>query len=158
MDMFDEALSMNSALKLSGLTQSGLASQMGVSQSYVANKLRLLSFSDEIRKRIKDEGISERHARALLRLKGDEDRRRMIDKIKEGRLTVRECEALVDSMAEVNLKSVMGIKEKRERVNAFISSVKKSLDSLSALGIDTDMRKSYYGRRTYITLIVEDEL
>ena len=157
MDMFDEALSMNSALRLSGLTQSGLARQMGVSQSYVANKLRLLTLSDRIKKRIKDEGISERHARAILRLENDEDRERMIDKIKDGRLTVRECEALVDSMAEVSMKSVIGIKEKRERVNAFISSVKKSLDSLTALGIDTDIRSSYWGRRTYITLVIEED-
>ena len=59
MDMFDEARAMSGTLKLCNITQKELAKSMGVSQSYVANKLRLLSFSPYVEKLIKKHGISE---------------------------------------------------------------------------------------------------
>lgn len=157
MDMFEEALAMKGALSLSGLTQSGLAREMGVSQSYVANKLRLLSLPDSIKKRARDGNISERHARAILRLSSEDKQREIIDKVIERHLTARECEALVDSQIEVKIPKAFGIRERRERINGFIGSLKSTLDSLSAIGITTAMRRSYFGNTTYITISIDEE-
>ena len=96
MEMFDEARAIEGTLKLCSITQKELAERMGVSQSYVANKLRLLSFAPHLEKLIVKHGISERHARALLRLESDEDKLEILEKVIARDLTVRECEALVD--------------------------------------------------------------
>ena len=66
MDMFDEARAIKSTMQLCHLTQSELARQLGVSQSYVANKLRLLKLPEKVRRQILDCGLCERHARLLL--------------------------------------------------------------------------------------------
>ena len=157
MDMFDEALAMKGALKLSGLTQSGLAREMGVSQSYVANKLRLLSFSNGVKARIRQRGISERHARAILRLTDEDEQIALIDKVADRGLTVRECEALVDASVDIRPHEFTGIRDKRERISGFIASLKKNLDTLSSFGVENDMRTSFYGKKTYITLVIEDD-
>ena len=157
MDMFDEARAIAGTLALCKLTQSQLARQMGVSQSYVANKLRLLGFSDEEKDIIKRGGISERHARAVLRLKGTGERISLLNKLTARSLTVRECEALVDAAVERDAPRLIGTAEKRERISTFCDTLKRSVDTLSSLGIDAKMSQSYYGTRTYLTVVIEDE-
>ena len=90
MNMFDEARAMSGTLQLCHITQRELAERMGVSQSYVANKLRLLAFSQYVERLIVKYQLSERHARALLRLDSDEDRLEIIEKVISRDLTVRE--------------------------------------------------------------------
>ena len=90
MDMFDEARAMSGTLQLCHITQKELAERMGVSQSYVANKLRLLAFTPYVEKLIKKHSISERHARALLRLESEEDMLEILEKVVTRELTVRE--------------------------------------------------------------------
>lgn len=157
MDMFDEARAIAGTLALCKLTQSQLARQMGVSQSYVANKLRLLGFSDEEKDIIKRGGISERHARAVLRLKGTDERITLLNKLTARSLTVRECEALVDAAVERDAPRLIGTAEKRRRISTFCDTLKRSVDTLSSLGIDAKMSQSYYGTRTYLTVVIEDE-
>ena len=79
-DMFDEAESISSLVGSSGLTQEKIAERLSVSQSYVANKLRLLRFTGEEREIIRASGLTERHARAALRLS---DRSRRISALRE---------------------------------------------------------------------------
>ena len=75
MNMFEEASALEGTIKMCKLTQSDIAKKLGVSQSYIANKLRLLSFSESMKAEILSSGLTERHARAVLRLKGEELRR-----------------------------------------------------------------------------------
>ncbi len=67
-DMFEEAEAIRSLVGSFGLTQEKAAKRLSVSQSYVANKLRLLRFGPEERQIIRSSGLTERHARAALRL------------------------------------------------------------------------------------------
>ena len=61
---------MKNLLELHSLTQEALAQRLGKGQSTVANKLRLLKLPDEIKNAILTKEISERHARALIPIKG----------------------------------------------------------------------------------------
>lgn len=101
MDMFDEARSLSGMIEMLGLTQDEVAKRLGVSQSYIANKLRLLKFSDAVREKIRKTHVSERHARALLRLCREEDILFFLDKIREDSLTVQCTEELVDAHLSV---------------------------------------------------------
>ena len=97
MDMFEEAQALCGMIQMLGLTQEEVAKKLGVSQSYIANKLRLLRFSPKAREQIQAGELSERHARALLRLQDEEDILFFIRKIKDESLTVQTTEDLVEA-------------------------------------------------------------
>ena len=156
MEMFDEARAMSGTLKLCNITQKELADRMGVSQSYVANKLRLLSFSPYLEKLIIKHGISERHARALLRLDSEEDRLEVLEKIIARDLTVRECEALVDMKVDTYAPTIIERAESAERIETFTETLKRSLTTLRSAGIDVTDTTSYYGNKMYVTLCFTD--
>ena len=156
MDMFDEARAMSGTLKLCNITQKELAKSMGVSQSYVANKLRLLSFSPYVEKLIKKHGISERHARALLRLESEEDQLEILEKVITRDLTVRECEALVDLRVDSYAPVVIERAEALSRIEVFLDTLKKSVSTLRSLGIEVSDSTSYSGNKMYVTLRFED--
>lgn len=79
------------------LTQEALGKQLNRSASYVANKLRLLKLEPALQALILEEGLTERHARALLRLPDPSGRLRIARQAAAQRLTVRDTELLVDS-------------------------------------------------------------
>lgn len=78
-----------------GMTQETLARRLGKSASGIANKLRLLKLDGELRSFLQEEGLSERHARALLPLSDAQARMRVARQAAQQHLTVRETEALV---------------------------------------------------------------
>ena len=80
MDIFEDARSVRAMLSIPGMTQKKLAGILGVTQSHVANKLRLLTFSEEAQRKIKEYGLSARHARAILKLKSEGSRLLAIEK------------------------------------------------------------------------------
>ncbi len=156
MNMFDEARAMSGTLKLCEITQRELGERMGVSQSYIANKLRLLTLPPYIEKLIVKNGISERHARAILRLDSEEDQIEVLEKVISRHLTVRECEALVDMKVDGNAPSVISRAQSLDRIEVFLDTLKRSIVTLRSLGVDINDRTSYYGKKMYITLCIND--
>lgn len=106
----EEAEAYNRLIKEFGLTQEEVARQVARSQASVANRLRLLRLDEEVKAVISREMVSERHARALLRLPSGELQRLVIMEVVRRRLTVRETERLVDKvLADTgNVKDVSG--------------------------------------------------
>lgn len=143
---------MSGTMELCKITQKELAERMGVSQSYVANKLRLLSLSTNIQRLILKHGISERHARTLLRLESENDRLDVLEKVISRELTVRECEALVDLKIDSYMPEEVGKAGALERIDVFVDTLKKSLTTLRSLGVDVTDRTSYHGKKMYITV------
>ena len=143
---------MSGTMELCRITQKELAERIGVSQSYVANKLRLLSLSTNIQRLILKHGISERHARTLLRLESENDRLDVLEKVIARELTVRECEALVDLKIDSYMPEEVGKAGALERIDVFVDTLKKSLTTLRSLGIDVTDRTSYHGEKMYITV------
>lgn len=88
----EEARTYQKILELDQMTQEELAKTMGKSQSAVANKLRLLSLSDDVQDALLKEKISERHARALLAVDDQEKQKQLLNKIIANKMTVRELE------------------------------------------------------------------
>lgn len=88
----EEARSYKNLLDKGYLTQSELAKKMGISQSAIANKLRLLNLDEEVQQALLNNEISERHARSLLVLPNNEDQKRWLQKILKERLTVRQLD------------------------------------------------------------------
>ena len=156
MNMFDEARAVLGVIKMQNITQGEMARQLGVSQSYVANKLRLLKFSACIEKRIIDANLTERHARALLRL-GSEDKIDLaLTKIKERGLNVAESEALVDMLSDADAPKKIGGAQRLSKIDTFKDTLKHSINTLVSAGVDAKQSVSYYGTKTYITVCIDE--
>jgi ParB family chromosome partitioning protein len=154
--MFEEAEAIRQTMHLCKLTQSELAKQLGVSQSYVANKLRLLTLSKEMTEKIVLSGISERHARSLLRLATDGERLLALDEITSRHLTVRECEALVDGMVMRSLPKRITRSDVLDAIADFKDVLRSASDVLRSLGIKIRSKTSYLGEDMYITVVIKE--
>lgn len=78
------------------LTQEAMAARVGKKQSTIANKLRLLRLSENVRKALVSNALSERHARALLKLEEEERQLDVIKTAAERKLSVRQTEELIE--------------------------------------------------------------
>ncbi len=121
-----------------GLTQEELSSKIGKSQSSVANKLRVLRLSPMMRKLIIAHNLTERHARALLRLPDDDTRMIALKKVCDNTLTVKETDHLVDGMLSSIEKE---IKEEKNTyvlkdVRIFLNTIKRAISVMKNSGID----------------------
>jgi ParB family chromosome partitioning protein len=96
LNMFELAYGMRNLIEQHGLTQDELAKRMSMSQSAIANKIRLLRFSYDEQRLILECGLTERHARTLLRLESAEERISTIERIVERSLTAEETEEYID--------------------------------------------------------------
>ncbi|MBR4203920.1 MAG: ParB/RepB/Spo0J family partition protein [Clostridia bacterium] len=98
LNLFESASAVSSLLSLTGMTQEQCARRLGVSQSYVANKLRLLRLTEDERRAALENGLTERHCRALLRLEDGEDRKAVLSAMISRRMNVAQAEEYVESM------------------------------------------------------------
>ena len=94
----EEAKSYKKLLDKGYLTQEQLAKKMGISQSAVANKLRLLNLDEDVQNALLTEKISERHARSLLAIKNKNEQRKLLQRILNERLTVRQLDSEIKKM------------------------------------------------------------
>ena len=159
MDIFKEAEAIKNMTKIKGVSRSKIAESLGVSESAVSNKLRLLSLTEEERQIIISEGLSERHARAILPLKDKNLRLTALEKIRIGRLTVAETEAVVELLKpdEEEVRSLVHSKTPLEELTDFTRLIDKKIRLLKSKGIRITKTASSYGRKTYVTIIIEED-
>lgn len=155
MNMFEEARALSGMLTMCSLTQSEIAKKMGVSQSYVANKVRLLNFSEEVQQEILQAQLTERHARVLLKLKDDALIREAIEKIKAMRLSVAQTEALVDNMTVFNMAKNLGGLSAHESICAFEDIIAESIKNLAVCGVKVEKSRDFYKNKMFLTLSIE---
>ena len=96
----EEAKTYQKILELDQMTQDELAKTMGKSQSAVANKLRLLSLTDEVQDALLKDQISERHARTLLSVTDPLEQKKLLKEIIDNKMTVRELEEKIKPKEE----------------------------------------------------------
>jgi len=152
LSFLDEAEGYQRLLEEFGLTQEELARRVGKSQSTIANKLRLLRLPESVRRAIRERGISERHARALLRLDEEEVQLAVVERVVEEDMTVREAEELVASIAAGPEARDSGAGTRRERVTAvfkdiriFLNSFRQAVAALRKAGIAAEMTQTDVG-------------
>lgn len=135
LDFLEEALALDKLIAAYHLSQEEAARRIGKSQSAVANKLRLLKLSPEVLSLLRQNGLTERHARALLRLEGEAARRQALDHIIANHLTVAKTEAYIETLLSPKPKKrkpTLLIKD----VRFFLNTVTKGLSVMQGAGID----------------------
>lgn len=155
LNIFEEARAIASLISKYGLTQESAASKLSVSQSYVANKLRLLKLSSDEAQSILEEGLTERHARALLRIKDPDRRGAALRHIIKARLNVAMTEEYIDSLTappkkrEEDRQSVKcGIRD----IKLFCNTIDKAVDVIKRAGIAVSTSRMDAPDRTEITV------
>lgn len=98
LDFIEEAYGYYKLIQEFKMTQQELAEKVGKSQSTIANKLRLLRLPQDTQTALVENGLSERHARSLLKLEDEEDQKLVLNEIIEKQLTVKETDLLVDTL------------------------------------------------------------
>lgn len=114
----EEAKSYKKILDMGGFTQEELAKRMGKGQSTIANKMRLLTLTNEVQAALMNNLISERHARCLLQVKDEEKQKEILNKIIAERMNVRDTDNYIKSMLNMS-------KEEKEEPNINISPVEE---------------------------------
>ena len=156
MNMFEEATALSGMLKMRSTTQESLAKSIGTTQSYISNKLRLLKHTEAHREKIIAAGLSERHARALLRIENEGVRGEVLSRVIERGMTVAECEALVDLYYEKEAPKRVGKGDRLTAIGSFRDTIKGSLDRLVSLGVDARQRITYDRDKLYITIAIDE--
>lgn len=100
LNFIEEAEGYSNLVKDHGLTQSEIAIKVGKNQSTIANKIRILRLSSEIKEQLIQENLTERHARALLKIPDDDLRKIVFEKIVKRDLTVKKTEEIVAGILE----------------------------------------------------------
>ncbi len=135
----EEAEGLEAFQKAFGFTEERLAIRIGKSQAYLSGKLRLTELSPEMRLKIRALGLTERHARALLRLDSDEQRIQALDMIERRKLSAAAAERLTDAMAKVT--PIRKMRELRD-ARLFVNSVKTCIEQLDGTGMTATLEET----------------
>lgn len=100
LNFIEEALGYENLIKEHNFTQQQLAEKLGKNQSTIANKLRILKLPESIKESLVQNGLTERHARALLKLPNEELMSQVVSKIIKNELTVKKTEKLVKDILD----------------------------------------------------------
>ena len=152
---FEEAKALSVTMKMRKLTQKEMAKILGVSQSYIANKLRLLGINENMQKQISDNKLTERHARALLRLKFDSDRQKVLDRVCDEKLSVARTEGLVDLIYFDEFPKDESNGNKLKLIHTFEEKTRKSLNLLNHCGVRSFCKTSYENEKVYISICID---
>ena len=143
--MFEEARGVSRLIRRYGLTQQEAAVKLGKTQSTIANKLRLLRLTYEEQEWIENAGLSERHARALLKLGDEGARREALSKIISENLNVQQSENLINLMlnsSPKNNKKQGTSKAVIKDVRIFVNTINKAIDTMRLAGINAQSDKT----------------
>ena len=105
----EEAKSYKIILDMGNFTQEQLAKRMGKSQSTIANKMRLLSLTNEVQMALMNNLISERHARCLLQVKDEEKQKEVLNKVITERMNVRDTDEYIKNMLGIQKEEMPGL-------------------------------------------------
>lgn len=147
LNCFEEAAALDRLINYYGISQSEAAAKLGLAQSTLSNKLRLLSLSQDLQERITKARLTERHARALLRI-APQNRDSVLDYIIANGLTLSQTERHIEELLNPSTPPTPSAPEKPMRkqsigdMRLFYNSLSKLVTTLQSAGISARTRKT----------------
>ena len=160
LSIFEQASAIEALIDTYNLTQEQVAEKLSVSQSFVANKLRLLRYNNEEREIILQNNLSERHARAILRIFDHEMRVNVLKQVVNKGLNVTKTEELVSSLInpEADMNATSSAKDRSYNdTTAFISAINRSIECAKNGNLNIKTRKIVGESYTEITIILPNK-
>ena len=130
LDFVEEARGICLVMDQWSMSQEQAARLLGKSQSAIANKLRLLRHSNAVLERLRQAGLTERHARALLKLETEPEKLKAIETIQRMGMSVARAEQYIE-----NLCSDRTEKPEKADIGAFLKNVSQTLTRIQQRGI-----------------------
>ncbi|MBS4539305.1 nucleoid occlusion protein [Clostridium sp. D2Q-11] len=159
LNFLEEAEGYNNLINDHGLTQQELAEKVGKNQSTIANKLRVLRLPEEIKKLLLENGLSERHARALLKLPEEDLQFKILDRVIKNDLTVKKTEALIKSILEdlTDIKKEEEEKSKQKiksliNFRIYLNTLKNAYNAIKDSGIEAKYEEKDAGEFIEVTV------
>ena len=149
LDFIEEAWGISSLMRSWAMSQDQVARLLGKSQSAVANKLRILRHSSRVLTAIREAGLTERHARALLKLDREEDVLAAITVIARQGMSVVRAEAYIASLLTQRQSQ-----QPRANVGAFLNSLTQSLARIQSSGIPAVSERRETEDRIVLTITI----
>ncbi len=117
-----------------GLTQVEIAEKMNKKQSTISNKIRILSLPEDIQIKIVENRLTERHARALLKLQDEDDRKMVIDRVIVNNLNVKQTEKLIEDLMEKKEQAL----RKKNKINyisykIYVNTLRKTFNQIKEM-------------------------
>ena len=142
LSFFEEAAAIGQLVEHFGMTQSEVAKKLSKSQSALSNKLRLLKLPVDVRYFIEKEGLTERHARALLRIENEKDIWSVLNSVKERNLNVEQTEQLIDRLYSRTVKHRNAKPKAFKDIRIFVNTFNRAIETMKASGIDAVSNKT----------------
>ncbi|MBS3947456.1 MAG: nucleoid occlusion protein [Dethiobacter sp.] len=152
LNFLEEANAYRQLLDEFRLTQEVIAQRLGKSQSTIANKLRLLKLPEKVQELLLVEELSERHARALLKLPNEELQLKVVNEICYLGLTVSQTDKRVEELLARDRPGRRGERKKVviRDVRIFLNSVRQGVAILRAAGLETEVTEEDCGEHLEI--------
>lgn len=158
LNIFEQASSIAALIDIYHLTQEEAAKQLSVSQSFVANKLRILRLTAPEREKILANNLTERHARALLKVDSVEQRMRIIDYIARRGLNVATTESYIDRFISEQEEERAAKAPRRiilKDIRIFYNSIDKAVDIVRQAGIDIESEREEGDDEAVLTIKIK---
>ncbi|MFJ8267913.1 nucleoid occlusion protein [Peribacillus asahii] len=151
----EEAIAYGKLIELHSLTQEALAQRLGIGQSTVANKLRLLKLPQEVQDALLQKQITERHARSLIPLKNPMMQVKLLEEIIEKGLNVKQTEECVVKLLS-NSDQKPKPKPKRKAfskdMRIAVNTIRQSLNMVTDNGINVDTEEEDFDEYYQFTI------
>lgn len=161
LNYFEEAEGYYNLIEDYNLTQEEIAKQVGKSQSSIANKLRLLKLDEEVVKILLDHNLSERHARALLKLPSTKLQLALLDKVIIQSLNVKKTEDLIESTLhkvinddKTGSKQNAFVKRYLKDIRIFTNTIKQGVDMMKESGLDVEYKLEENEDTYHISIVI----
>lgn len=157
LNIFEQAEAIEALIDTYNLTQEQIASRLSNSQSFVANKLRLLRYSAEEREIILNNKLTERHARALLRVTDPNLRSNLLNIVISQGLNVSATEELVEGYIANKTRENCDKKRQKQALksfSAFYSAINRAIESIKSSGIKIKSRRIEGDEFTELTILI----
>ena len=155
LDFLEEANGLSQLIKLFGMSQEEAARRIGKSQSAVANKLRLLKLPEDVLRSLCDNGLTERHGRALLRLPTAEAQRLALAYIIDRDLNVAATDSYIDSLLQSSDDEEKSEPKRTfimKDVRVFVNTILHGLDLMKQGGIEAGMHREETDEELILTI------
>jgi ParB family chromosome partitioning protein len=149
LDFVEEAMGISRLMSLCNMSQEQAARYLGKSQSAIANKLRILRHSPQVLEAMRHGNLTERHARALLKLGDEGEKLRAIAVIARLGMSVARTEKYIDELRTDPMEKVKGI-----NIGAFLNNLSQSLQKIQSCGISAISERRETDREIVLTITI----
>lgn len=149
LDFVEEARGISFLMEQWSMSQEQTARMLGKSQSAVANKLRLLKHSSRVLQALRENALTERHGRALLKLESEEEKLAAITYIVRQNLSVARAESYIAQLLRDKNENPRGV-----NVGAFLNSLNQSLAKIQSSGIAAVSERRETEDRIVLTITI----